>query len=176
MLRRLIRNEARLLRRLNRVDEAVALYDEQIEAARHAGLTDHARWLLDWKLQLVVQSRRFDDAITVAEACRQAAEHGSDAWLTATYIKSVALRKTGQFREALRMSTEQFATSPQPYTMLDLAECCFGGGDAAEGNAWLAKADAEVKRLQESARPGDRSMATKVSERLSSIRERRAQD
>lgn len=168
--RRLINSEARMLRLLDRGDEAIALYNKEIKAAREVGLTDYSQWLLGWKLQHVVQSKRFKEAIEVAEECRQSAVNGSEEWLTATYIKSLALRKTGRFREALHMSTEQYEADPQPYAMVDIAECYFGNGDEANGAVWIDKAQKEAERLRESPRSGDRCMAKDITERIKSVR------
>jgi tetratricopeptide (TPR) repeat protein len=167
--RRLENKESRFLLQLGKVDEAISRFDERISAAEQAGNQDQKSWLLQWKTQLMLSTDRLEETIAVARASRAAAPHGSDDWITATFITALKLRQAGRFDEALPLSMEQYAADPQGFVMSEIAECHLELGAFGDAAEWLTKAEEEAARLRKSPRVHDVRLAERLAERVASL-------
>lgn len=170
--RRLENDAARYLVKLGRVDEAIAVYDSRIAAAEQAGDLEEKLWLLDWKSQMMLQTDRLEETLAVARECRELAEHGSEIWLTATYLLGIKLRQAERYDEALRMSMEQYNADPQGLVMAHIAESHVGLGHDAEARNWIELAEREMTKLRESPRIGDHDFAEIISAVVAPLREK----
>lgn len=103
----MLRNQAILLTRLGRLDEALAFYDEQIAAA--AKDTPSRAYFLNWKVNMLFGTGRHDETIATCHKLRAAEKPKSGGWAEATFYLALSLQSAGRHSEAISVYQEQLA-------------------------------------------------------------------
>jgi tetratricopeptide (TPR) repeat protein len=122
----LLRREATCLRRLGRIDEAVAAFDRQIAAAsdrQQAKLS-----LMKWRAEVLLASTRRADAVVAYRELLAATAANSPEWTEATGLLAIALVRNGQhedaitaYRKVIELSKHSAHTDPVAHYLLAIA-------------------------------------------------------
>lgn len=123
----LYRSLARCLVRLNRIDEAIAVYDQQIEAA--ADRPEAQLTFMDWKANFLLSTDRYAECIVAYHEFRAATQPFSKEWLEATGLLALAYVKNDQHREAIALHEEE----------LELQRKNGADADVIDSLLWIAR-------------------------------------
>ena len=99
----MLRNQAILLKRLGRLDEALAFYDEQITAAEDA---PSRAYFLSWKANLLFGTGRHDETIATCRQFQATVKPKSGGWAEATFYLAWSLQNAGRHDEAISVYNE----------------------------------------------------------------------
>ncbi len=94
----MLRNEALLLWRLGRLDEALAFYDEQIAAAKDGR---SCAYFLNWKANMLFGTGRHEEILATCRALQAAEKPKAGGWAEATFYLAWSLQKAGRHDEAI---------------------------------------------------------------------------
>jgi thioredoxin-related protein len=163
----LLDDEAYILHNLKRVDELLAHYDRRIAAAK-----DDAKKrvdLLKAKAEWLGYHDRPEQTAAAWRACREAANPGSEEWLTATAGLAQEMRKTGQHRTALKLVSDYLAIDKSVWLMLDAAESHVALGEKDQARAMISQAQAASANLRSSTNKLEIRAVARIEERIKSL-------
>jgi len=166
----LLGRQAYNLHSLGRVDELLAHFDRQIAAAESN--PKKRLGLLKSKAEFIRYHNRPEQAQGAWRAYREAAETGSEDWLSATAGLAQELRQAGQHRAALNLVSEYLAVEKAPWLMLDAAESQISLGETDQARAMIAQAKAASRALKDSKSVEDMQIFDRIDRRMKSMWEK----
>ncbi|HEV3137003.1 MAG TPA: tetratricopeptide repeat protein, partial [Pirellulales bacterium] len=101
----MLRNQAILLKRLGRLDEALAFYDTQIAAAAKEPPT--RAYFLNWKVNMLFGTGRHDQIIATCQELRTAEKPKTYGWAEATFYLAWSFQNAGRHDEAISVYQDQ---------------------------------------------------------------------
>ena len=167
----LLDREAYNLFKLGKIDEGLAHFDKQIEAAE--GNPEKRVRLLGDKSQMILNRGSLQQSIEVWQAYQQATRKGTEDWLTATVLLSRQLRQAGRHKDALRFVNEVLEKERDAeldaLLLLDAAEIHIAMGNYAEANKFIDNAKAKNRKLAESERLSKRATFNRIKARITGL-------
>jgi tetratricopeptide (TPR) repeat protein len=103
----MLRNQAILLKRMGRLDEALAFYDEQIAAAAKDARS--RAYFLNWKANMLFGTGRHDQIIATCHELRAAEKPKTYGWTLATFYLAWSLQNAGRHDEVISVYQDQLA-------------------------------------------------------------------
>jgi tetratricopeptide (TPR) repeat protein len=164
----LLDREAYNLFNTGRIDDGIASYDRRIAAAKDD--PKKRLRLLGWKAQMARDRDRPVETMQACRAYRDAAEHGTDTWCTATFLLASELQRAGEHRAALKLFSEYWTVDQEPSILLDAAESRIALGENAEAEALFDQIQARANTLKQSTRYSDKETAGHLEQRIKDIR------
>jgi hypothetical protein len=170
---------------MGRGAEAIALYDQRIEAATSNLKRKLA--LLERKARLAERVGSAQEVADAWRAYRDLAEPRSFEWLSGTVWLARALKKSGEYREALSLFHQILTTLDAAkqgevelrwpwsadggqYIMLETAECHIALQEMPAAKTLIDQAAADIDRLRESPRTGEKQEAESWQEKVTELR------
>jgi len=155
--------------KLDRVEEAIAVFDRRIATA---DTLDKRVRRMNWKASMIPSKTHRDPKIAAWQTCRDAAPRGGEEWLEATYFLADETRKAGRPRDALALFDEYMAVERSAWVMTHVAECHLDLGTPDRAREWLDRAEVDAAKLKASPRQGDQQTAARTEARVKQLRDR----
>ncbi len=163
----LLNREAYNLFCLNRIEEALAHYDQRIEAA--ADEPEKRLRLMGWKAQHAFSRLEPDRSIPIWETYRRAIGNKSADWFDTTVLLARQYQKVDQHAKAITLFEEALVEQDDAWVFIDLIRSLQAAGHNDQAKQLLAKVRAEQARLEASSRVADRDEAKNLAQRLQTI-------
>jgi thioredoxin-related protein len=164
----LLDREAYNLHNLERVDELLAHYNDRIAAAKNDATKRLS--LLRAKADIIRYHNRPEETLAAWRAYREATKPGSEDWLSATQGLAGELRKAGQHRAALKLTSEYLAVNKAAWVMLDAAESHIALGENDQARDMIGQAEAASRALKDSKNELDIKAFARTNERMKGLR------
>lgn len=139
--------EAFNLCHLNRIDEAIAIYDERI-AAQPAGSPERLN-AINWKATMITSYSNDERALAACREYRDATEPGSKEWEGATFFWAYELEEQGKFQAAIDKYEEFIKTrgATSPRITIRLSKCQLAAKRFDDARQSLDLTDTLIKKL-----------------------------
>lgn len=164
----LLDREAYNLFNLGRIDEGLAHYDRQIEAAD--GNPKKQLRLLGSKAQMILNRDRLRQSIDAWRAYREATKAGTEDWLDATALLARQYQKAGEHRRALELFGKFLELDKYSGIMLDAAESHIALGQHEQARIMIGQAQSAIGPLKRSARKSEKEEAARAEKRIDGLR------
>jgi tetratricopeptide (TPR) repeat protein len=172
--RLLLFSEAMCLRRLGRIDEAVAAFDRQIVAAVDRPQAKLS--LMKWRAQVLLASARRADAVAAYRELLESAEPHSPEWTEAIGMLAIALARNDQHQEAIityrkviKLSEHSERTDPVAFYLLEIARSQRTLGQDDEARQTLDEMERSIPTAAD--KPAQQNLIDRLRKELAEMRQ-----